>query len=124
MKTKIFFLSILFVFSISAFSQLKVSKQDQGESYFQVARNCETATFSNVRVPCTITVTKPNHIPYVFNEDVTVSGKTYSEKCAVVGKEITLYNTTVDYGGDVIIDATEDVNISDAFEVKGLFEIK
>ncbi len=98
------------------------SKYDS--SYFQVAQNCESATFTNVRVPCTITVTNPNHIPYVFNEDVTISNKTITEQCAVVGNDITIYNTTVDYSGDLTIDASGDVIIYDQFESNGSFEIK
>lgn len=92
------------------------SKADNGKSYYKVIENCSYGYFTDVGVPCEISVTRPNFVPYFFNEDVHISNNRIYEKCAVVGKNIFITDLSISESGDMTIDATGDVIIQGNFE--------
>lgn len=95
-------------------------------SYFKKAKNVNSYTFTGVDVPCYICVDKQNYIPYVFNEDVVIDSKVISNKSALVGKNITIEETTITNGGTLTIKANKTVTLDNNFscELGGTLIIK
>ncbi|MGN0037505.1 MAG: C25 family cysteine peptidase [Bacteroidaceae bacterium] len=81
------------------------SKNDNGATVFSVIEGVSNYTFSDISVPCSVSITKHNYIPYIFNDDIflqncTVSeNNVYSGNNIYVGREINPNNTK----GDVIV---------------------
>lgn len=102
------------------------SKEDNGESYFSVAENTSSYTFTNVDVPCSICIMKHNYIPYFFNQDVYIQNKTLRGKNVFVGKNIKMGrnvtpnisqgDVTVSEGAEVVVDAEGNVLLDSGFK--------
>jgi len=121
--------------------KIAVTSNDYGETYFEVADNVSSYTFPNVIVPCYITITKHNYIPYIMEsvcatsnlinqtiittqtvtncdinaQNVIVNGATLTLEA---GRNINIQNITVKNNGKLILDAGGDVNIISDFDVE------
>ncbi len=102
------------------------SKDDYGESFFSVAEDVSSHTFTNVDVPCSICIMKHNYIPYFFNQDVYIQNKTLRGKNVFVGKNIKMGrnvtpnisqgDVTVSEGAEVVVDAEGNVLLDSGFK--------
>ena len=84
-------------------------------SYFEKADRVNSYTFVGVDVPCYICVNKQNYVPYIFNEDVVISSKVIDNKSALVGKNITVGETTITNSGTLTINANNTVTLGGGF---------
>ena len=92
-----------------------MSKDDSGQSYYDVRNNVENATFTNIPSNVSICITKQNYIPKVFEsssiyiQNETVIGpKTYNAETIKVGTSVTSEKPTgpvVFNGGTVQLNA-------------------
>ncbi|MDR1652973.1 MAG: C25 family cysteine peptidase [Prevotellaceae bacterium] len=100
---------------------IALTSLDYGQSYFEVAHDVSSYTFSNVTVPCNLTVTKHNYIPYAacgtsvyYLTDQTVITNTVVENCG----DISVDNVSVENGANLILDANGTTTINSNFEVQ------
>lgn len=102
------------------------SIEDFGLSHFQEAKGVNSYTFNGVDVPCYINVNKHNYIPYTFNENVFIENKNYDRGSALVGKNITIEESSIAEGGSLSIKANEKVTLNGTFtcNIGGKLEIK
>lgn len=106
---------------------IALTSTDNGQSYFKVAEDVSSYTFTDVPVgiPYNITVSKHNYIPYqgylasvncttinLANQTVS-SNRTVTSPCNIKVQDVTVTN-----GAKLILDAVHDVNITSGFEVQ------
>ena len=103
------------------------SSDDYGTSYFKVANNVSSYTFSNVTAPCYITVTKHNYIPYttcgtpIYNlTNQTISSNTIIKNC----NNINVKNVSVTNGAKLTLEAKGTTIIEGDFEVQSGSELE
>ena len=91
------------------------SSSDYGASYFQVAKNVSSYTFTNVNTHCYITITKHNYVPYlgIGNACTTTNfiNQTVNANKTVTGCNINVQNITVTNGATLTIEAADDINV-------------
>jgi hypothetical protein len=104
-----------------------MSASDNGASYYQVADNVSSYTFSNVIKPYLVTISKHNYIPYLNDRyiqnivyssgNVNISGQNI-----YLGDSVTNNQTsglvTVQGNANVKVDATKEIVLQKGFEVK------
>lgn len=126
------------------------SSADDGQSYFRVAHNVSSDTFTDVCVPVNITITKHNYIPYLdsaqacanFTNQIVSTNTTFTSCNDINAQNVTVTNgakLTLNAAGNInvqnvnvinnsklILDAVGEVNIIKDFEVElgSEFEIK
>jgi hypothetical protein len=89
------------------------SSNDYGESYFQVAKNVSSYTFTNVTSACYVTITKHNYVPYLGNvcKTTNFSTPTVNTTQTVTGCNINVQNVTVTNGATLTIKAGGNINV-------------
>ncbi len=108
---------------------IAVTSMDYGATYFNVANIVSSdTTFTGVTVPCYVTITKHNYIPYIYPEDVyiqnvTIANDSYiSGRNIYVGRTVTTEkpqgNVVVNNNASVIFKATQNVIFDAGFECK------
>ena len=114
---------------------IAVTSMDYGKSYFQVAQNTSSHTFTNVDAPYCVTITKHNYVPYVYPEDVYIQNQVIETDCYIqgcniyVGNSVTTSkpqgNVVIKNGAHVIFEATGEVVFDKGFEceVGSTFEV-
>jgi len=106
---------------------IALTSMDYGTSYFDVAPNVSSHTFTGVTIPYYVTITKHNYIPYTYPEDdvyiqnVTITNDSYiSGRNIYVGRAVTTATTQGDViinnNANVIFDATQNVVLDAGFE--------
>jgi hypothetical protein len=115
---------------------IALTSMDYGNSYFQVAKNVSSYTFTGVNIPYYVTITKHNYIPYIYPENVYIQNITFSSDAYIKGKNIYIGNqvTTAKPQGNVLItnnanvifEAEENVFFESGFECSygSAFEVK
>ena len=100
---------------------IALTSMDKGESYFEVARNGSSYTFTGVTLPCNIVISKHNYIPFTgcSQETVNFTNQTVTSDTTVVScGDINVRNVTVTNGAKLTLDAAGEVNIISNFEVE------
>lgn len=106
-----------------------ISALDNGESYYEVRKNTSASTFSNVSKPYLVTITKQNYIPYmkdpdnIFIQNETIVAEKYIQGIHIkAGEKVTLLQSEgpviLKEGADVILNASESVNLEGGFKVE------
>lgn len=115
---------------------IAVTSMDYGNSYFQVAKDTSSYTFTEVTVPYYITITKHNYIPYIYPQDVYIQNQTLDRDYYIQGKNIYVGrnvitskpqgNVSITNNAHVIFDASENVILDNGFECSlgSTFEIR
>ena len=107
--------------------KIAVTSLDNGESYFEVADSVSSHTFTNVNVPCHVTISKHNYIPYsgctttnVVNFTGTISAPIIvsTNRTIVSCGDINVQYVTVTNGAKLTLEAAGEVNIISDFEVE------
>jgi hypothetical protein len=85
--------------------KIALTSMDYGESYFEVAENVSSHTFTGVNVPYYVTITKHNYIPYQYPQDVYIQNETITNDSYITGRNIYVGNnvTNTKPQGDVKI---------------------
>ena len=96
------------------------SSNDYGESYFQVAKNVSSHTFTNVNNHCYVTITKHNYVPYLGDVCTTTNfiSQTVATNKIITSCDINVQNVTVQNGAKLTLDAANETIINGSFEVK------
>jgi Peptidase family C25./Propeptide_C25. len=100
---------------------IAMTSLDHGESYFDVAHNVSSYTFTNVTEPCNVTITKHNYIPYLGCSTLVLdfTNQTITADTTIVScGDINVQNVTVTNGAKLTLDAAGKVNIISGFEVE------
>jgi hypothetical protein len=100
---------------------IALTSLDNGESYFDVAHNVSSYTFTNVTEPCNVTITKHNYIPYLgcSTSVLNFTNQTVTTDTTIVScGNINVQNVTVTNGAKLTLDAAGEVNIISGFEVE------
>ena len=106
--------------------RIALTSMDYGTTYFNVANNVSSHTFTGVTTSYYVTITKHNYIPYIYPEDVYIQNETISNDRYISGRNIYVGRavTPTKPQGDVIInnnanvifDATQGVIFDSGFE--------
>ncbi|GHU69256.1 hypothetical protein FACS189413_07850 [Bacteroidia bacterium] len=106
--------------------KIALMSMDYGISYFEVADNVSSYTFTGVNVPYYVTITKHNFIPYTYPQDVYIQNLTLDHDYYIQGRHIyaghhvtnTLPqgNVLITNNANVIFDAAENVVFEPGFE--------
>lgn len=100
---------------------IALTSTDYGESYFEVVHNASSHTFSNVTVPCHITISKHNYIPYLAcaTSAFDFSNQTVTNDMTITNcGDINVQNVTVTNGAKLTLDAAGTTTINSNFEVQ------
>jgi hypothetical protein len=109
------------------------SSNDDGASYFEVISDVSSHTFTNVTVPCNITITKHNYIPYLssstpcntpivnFTNQIVTTNTTVTSCCDINIQNVKVQNgakLTLDAAGEVIFNGDFEVDLGSELEIK------
>lgn len=99
---------------------IALTSKENGESYFEVARNVSSYTFTGVTLPCNIVISKHNYIPFTGCSQVAVNftDQTVTANTTVIGCDVNVRNVTVTNGAKLTLDATGETVIESNFEVQ------
>lgn len=115
---------------------ITLTSLDYGKSYFQVAKNASSHSFTNVDVPYVVTITKHNYIPYVYPENVYIQNQMIDSDSYIqgrniyVGKDVTTSkpqgNVSIKNGAHVIFEPAGEIIFDGGFECElgSTFEVK
>jgi hypothetical protein len=96
------------------------SANDNGQSYFDVAKNVSSHTFTNIDLlqPYNVTITKHNYIPYLGYVCTTTNliNQTISSNTTVAGCNINVQNVTVANGAKLTLEAPGTITINGPFQ--------
>ncbi|OAV72875.1 Peptidase family C25 [Bacteroidales bacterium Barb6] len=107
-----------------------MSSSDNGASYHELKSNVSTVTFTNVKKPYYVTVTKHNYIPFLYDsQDAYIQNQTFGSGTQTVkgqnihaGSNVTnakaAGNVTIQSPANVTFEAKESIFLQGGFEVK------
>ncbi|MDR2776109.1 MAG: hypothetical protein LBC19_15510 [Tannerella sp.] len=96
-----------------------VSSNDYGASYLQSADNTSSYTFTNVPANYSVTITKDNYIPYLYDNNVTIQNTTYTGGTYFInGNNFTVNNVIQGGNTNLHLEPQGSVSIENRFEIQ------
>ncbi len=105
-----------------------ISSLDNGATYREVVNNVSTATFTGVPTQFSVSITKPNYIPYLWPNTINIQNETFTGTAYIAADDINsgsavtptlpIGSTIVKNGANVFLHGAATIILDKGFEVE------